>query len=238
MQNITSDFQQYYQPKTALLIYQHTTKSGSIYVESFEIDQATGQPINAHPLSIEEAQKLGRRLNAAQEKHMGFLVPDGLMPENVLYVNPRGEGMVIWYTPPMKQKLFFSSHLGIKDGPAYVPALLWKATKNQLYIFALDKKKRPTLSTKLYHAPLFNTASNGLVCIGDVKIPSLDTASLGRFMQAWQDFFFNSKFSHLNGLLPVSVDPKQLWNEQVETGKPFPNKFLLASKITLKSILP
>ncbi|QHV99197.1 PRTRC system protein B [Spirosoma endbachense] len=238
MQNITSDFQQYYQPKTALLIYRHTSKLNDVYVESFEIDQTTGQPINAHPLSIEEAAKLGRQLNSAQEKHMGFLVPDGLMPETVLYVNPRSEGLAIWYTPPMKRKLFFSKHLEIKDGPAYVPALLWKATKSQLYIFALKSKKRPTVSTPLYHAPLFNTAANGLVCIGDVTIPSLETASLGRFMQAWQDFFFNSKFSHLNGLLPVSVDPKELWNELIKTGKPFPNELLLTSKTTLKSILP
>ena len=238
MQNITSDFQQYYQPKTAMLIYHHTAKPDSIYVESFEIDQQTGQPINAHPLSVDEATKLGRRLNATQDRHMGFLVPDGLMPDNVLYVNPRGEGMAIWHTPPMKQKLFFSKHVGIKDGPAYVPALLWKATKTQLYIFALITKKRPTANTPLYHAPLFNTSANGLVCIGDVKITSLDTASLGQFIKAWQDFFFNSRFSHLNGLLPVSVDPKQLWNEQIETGKPFPTELLLSCKTTLKSILP
>lgn len=238
MNNVTNDFLQYYQPRTALLIYQHAAKADEYYIESFEIDSTTGQPINAHPLSNAEATALGKRLNAAQEKHTGFLVPDGLMPDNVLYVNPRGEGMVIWHTPPMKQTLFFTENVGIKDGAAYVPALLWQASKTQLRIFALKGEKRPTASTSLYHAPLFNTGNDGGVCIGDVNMKSLTNVSLNAFLTAWQEFFFNSRFSHLNGHLPVSVNPKELWNGLIESGEPFPTDLLISTKTTLKSILP
>ena len=237
MNNVSSEFLQYYQPKTALVIYQHADKEDDYYVESYEIDQTTGQPINAHPLSIPEALALGKRLNAAQERHVGFLVPEGLQPDNVLYVNPYGEGLVIWYTPPMKQTLFFKKETRIKDGAAYVPALLWRASKAELWIHALKTDKRPTVSTPLYHAPLFNTAHDGHVCIGDVEIKSLDNASLNQFMKVWQDFFFKSRFSHLNGFLPVSVNPAELWNDLIETGKPFPTDLLRSKNTKLESIL-
>lgn len=239
MNNVTNQYLDFYQPKSALLIYQHAADQGDYYIESYDIDQQTGEPINAHPLSIEEATALGRRLNTAQEKYIKFLVPrNGIMPKNVLLANPRGEGLVIWYTPPMKQTLYFKAGMGIKDGVAQVPALLWKASKTELFIFALNSKKRPKLNTPLFHSPLFNVNAIGLVCQGDVEIRSLDEASLEGFMKTWQDFFFTSRFSHLNGHLPVSVNPATLWTELIETGKPFPTELLQPAKYTLKSILP
>lgn len=238
MHDITSQFSNFYRPQTALIFYQHAQRQDDFYVESYQIDPKTNQPVNAHPLSVDEATALGKRLNSDHAKFGRFLTSDGILPENVLYVNPRDEGMAIWYTRPSRQTLHFSPSLNMPEGKASVPALLWKATRTRLTIFALSGNKRPTSRTPLFHAPLFNTSLDGSVCIGDVKMPNLDNASLKEFMQAWHNFYFNSRFSHLNGHLPANVDVKKLWRDLIETDAPFPNTVLLSTNRTLSTILP
>ena len=58
------------------------------------------------------------------------------------------------------------------------------------------------------------------------------------FIQGWQEYFFNSYFSHLlDGYCPVSVNIVQLWQEQVNSKKKFPVEVLVNNNKTIKDIL-
>jgi len=64
------------------------------------------------------------------------------------------------------------------------------------------------------------------------------SASLEEFIQKWEDYFFNSYFSHLMyGHNPIRGNCVNLWKELIETGNKFPKKMLKKSNKTLKNLL-
>ncbi len=237
MNNITNVFTQIYQPVKALVVYQTGEKEKSVYVESYDMDHQGGL-INAHPLSIEEAADLADTLQVSTEMKKSFLIPCGLLPENVLYINPDQLGLAVWYTPPQSVPLFFTKGLDIPCGQAAVPALLWKANQESLYIYALPNAVKPTIHFPLYYAPFFNIHEDGQVCMGTVDTDIADNCSLEAFIDQWQAYFFNSYFSHLLGKQsPVKGNIVQLWQQQVKTGKAFPKTILKKTSKTIKDIL-
>jgi PRTRC genetic system protein B len=241
MKTITKQFLDLYKPKQALLIYQHMMESPiwagvpKFYVESYDIGP-DGRPINAHPLTEAEAVELSKSLYDAYTEKTAFLCPKGLLPRNVLYINPSPEnGYAVWYTPMRKRLLYFTDNLSIPNGAGYVPALVWKATKKSLTLFALPSNRKPGADTPLYYAPFFNTAES--VCMGTVEVRIPKGISLESFMQAWEDYFFNSYFSHTLGTGNVEGNIVQLWQSQIETGAKFPVNALKKSASTLKHLI-
>lgn len=87
--------------------------------------------------------------------------------------------------------------LGIQSGKVQVPPMLWFADKENLFVFALATDRRPTEKTPLYYAPFFNVYEDGAVCMGTVSIDIKNSVSVEEFIQVWEDYFFNSYFSHL-----------------------------------------
>ena len=62
--------------------------------------------------------------------------------------------------------------------------------------------------------------------------------TLEEFMTGWEQYFWNSYFSHLNdAFCPVSVNIVQLWQQLIDSGKPFDTKVLIKTGKTLSSIL-
>jgi len=237
MNNITSLFEDTYLPKIGIIIYSNTLQDKDYYVESYDIDE-NGSPINAHPLSVSEAAALAKALDTSKELQKSFLKPKGILPENLLYLDPSNRGYAIWYTPPQQQELFFADDLGINNGSAPTPALLWKASKTELFLFALAGAAKPKQKTPLYHAPFFNLHQDGKVCMGTVEIEITEKTSLEAFMESWQHYFFNSYFSHLiDEHNPVKGNIVQLWQQQVITSKPFPCKLMKKNKLTLKDLI-
>lgn len=233
MKNITSVFEDVYLPKAILLF--HNDKEDHCYVEAYDID-GTGRAMNAHPLSVEEAMALSKVLEVDKETEKSFLRPEGLLPDNVLHINPSAEGAVIWYTQPQQRQLFFKKNLGVPNGKAYVPALLWKATEEELVLYALKAKGTPALNTPLYDAPFFNMYKSGKVCMGTVSIEKAN--SLETFICSWEDYFFNSYFSHLiNEHNSVKDNIVQLWQQQVSSQKQFPNDSLKKTGLTIQNLI-
>jgi len=152
MKNITDNFGSMYTPVKALVVFQKNDAQGSTYVESYDMD-ANGYPINAHQLSLSESSALANALDTSDELRRNFLKSSGLLPKNMLYINPDHDGYAIWYTPAMEVPLFFVEKLGIPNGTAAIPSLLWKASKKDLYIFALDGVEEIEEQTPLYRAP-------------------------------------------------------------------------------------
>ncbi|MBB4807170.1 PRTRC genetic system protein B [Chryseobacterium defluvii] len=236
MKDITDHFGTLYHPVSALVIYQTKDDDKDTYVEHFDMDK-DGNPINAHPLSEREAKIFAKSLTTEKEKSKAFLKPESILPTHVLYINPTEKGSVIWYTKAKKVKLFFTESLEIPNGIAHTPPMLWMASKQHLTVFALTSDKRPTEKTVLYHAPFFNVYENGSVCMGTVNIDIKNSASVEEFICAWESYFFNSRFSHLNHN-PTNSNCVNLWKELMDTDKIFPKEILKKTNKTLKNLLP
>lgn len=65
--DITNNFGILYHPKSALVFYQTGNPNRETYVEFFDIDE-NGNPINAHPLTVRESQRLSKTLNIQNKK--------------------------------------------------------------------------------------------------------------------------------------------------------------------------
>ena len=236
MNDITQNFGTLYHPKTALVFYQTDERNKDTYVEYFDMDK-NGNPINAHPLTEREAKVLAKSLNLTTKKQ-DFLKPQGILSTHILYLNPSEHGSVIWYTKAGKRQLYFSENLEIPSGKAEVPAIIWLATQRSLKIFALSSNRRPTEKTSFFYAPFFNVYENGNVCMGTVNIDIQNSASVEEFMEKWEDYFFNSYFSHLmNEHNPIKGNCVNLWKSLIDTEKSFPKEVLKSADKTLKSLL-
>lgn len=234
--NITQQLGQLYEPVKALLIYKNDEKK-SIYVEAFDMDR-NGKPINAHPLSVQESISLAKALDTSEDLQTNFLDPVGLMPPNVLYINRGRHAFAIWQTPAQKVRLLFKEGLDIPNGEAFLPPMIWKATRNALYVYALNNDSPTTLTTAVCKAPYFNIYSDGKVCLGSVDIQIAKNCGLEEFIQNWQIYFFNSFFSHtLGGGSPIKGNIVQLWQKLVNTNEPFPLEKLTPLKLTLKDLI-
>ncbi len=238
MNNITEDFGTLYFPKSALVFYEAKSINTEMYVEHFDMDE-NGNPINAHPLTVKEANVLTKSLLTDKEKNQAFLKPKGILPTNILHINPSAEkGTVLWHTKAQQRQLYFVNGLGIPNGKAPIPPMLWLATKNSLSVFALATNRRPTEKIPLYYAPFFNIYEDGKVCMGTVNIDIKKSASVEEFIGAWEDYFFNSYFSHLLGNNnPIKGNCVNLWKDLIGTDKPFPKEVLKKNNKILKNLL-
>jgi len=241
MENITDQFTNCYKPVKALLIYAKSSDNGQegamdTYVESYDIGKE-GKPVNAHPLSDRETADLARTLSYNNGVQQGFLRCRGLLPEHLLWLDATGIGSAVWLTPQMEVDLFFTESLGIPSGKACVPQMIWKASRNQLSVFAFKGKRKPTADTPLYHAPFFNVHASGEVCMGTVSIDIQRNTSLEDFMLLWQRYFFGSYFSHTIGEARTTTNIVQLWTTQVQQGCAFPEAALVATDQKLRSLI-
>jgi PRTRC genetic system protein B len=236
MKDITEMFGELYLPKKALLLY-HSEKNDNFYLEAHDLNEQ-GEATNVHPLSEKECQTLGELLKKTDEKQNSFLSCRSLLGENVLYLKQGIGACAIWYTPKMSASLFFSKSLGLEDGVAELPPLLWKADRQTMWVWALSMDGRPQAESTLYHAPFFNIYGDGKVCMGSVRIEVPGDSSIEGFIALWQTYFFASTFSHLLGdCSPVQSNIIQLWQKLIGTGKPFPLSALKKTKLKLKDLL-
>lgn len=237
MKDVMENIGTLYHPKTALVFYEAKGMNTEVYVEYFDMDR-NGNPINAHPLTVREAQRLSKALDTTKEGSKAFLKPKGIIPANILYTDPSENGFVMWFTKATSKNLFFINGLGISNGMAGVPALLWIASKEKLYIYALKTNRKPTENTTLYHAPFFNVYADGNVCMGTVDVNIKKSASLEEFTAAWEAYFFNSYFGHLmQNHNPIHGNCVSLWKKLRKTGEPFPKDVLKKTDRTIKNLL-
>ena len=235
--DITESFGTLYHPKSALVFYETKGTETDVYVEHFDMD-SSGNPINAHPLTVNEAKVLAKALQTDEEKNKAFLKPKGILPTNILHINPSAEkGTVLWYTKTQQRQLYFVNSLGIPNGKAQVPPMLWFANKNNLVVFALATNRRPTEKTSLHYAPFFNIYEQGNVCMGTVSIDIKNSVSVEEFTRAWENYFFNSYFSHSLSANLTKTNIVSLWKDLINTDKPFPVEALKKSNKTLKNLL-
>ena len=244
MKNVSQQFNEQYLPVKALLIYQsvaeetdsYHSKPTEIYVESYDIGKQ-GNPINAHPLSVKEMTALSEILQSTQELKNNYLQCKGVLPPKLIYVHAQNNGYAIWQTLPQEVGLFFADSLGIPSGKVKVPAILWKATQESVQVYALKGKAKPTAGTPLYYAPFFNLSQDGRVCMGTVNIHIDRPTCLEDFMAQWENYFFNSYFTHtLGNYRHCKGNIVELWKKQA-AGRDFPQDELIKNGRTLKDLI-
>lgn len=237
MKEITQIFNEQYHPQNALVVYQHSNDRSDIYIESFEFDQHN-RPINAHPLSLEEIKQLAKCLKTDVDINPACFTPKFLLPENILFLDNSEDGMAVWHTPSQKRQLLFDENLFIPSGCAFVPPLLWMATKKRLSVFALKKDNRPNKDTALYYAPFFNVTAKQGICMGTVKIKAHQSTDLDAFIHCWEAHFYDSYFTHLiDDRSPVKGNLASLWKSLVNTDTPFPVNQLKTNGFTIKDVI-
>jgi len=235
--DIANDFGALYEPKSALVFYESLDKDSTMYVEHFDMDR-NGNPINAHPLTVNEAKALAKSLHTDEEQDKTFLKSKGILPTDILNIDPSQNGSVLWYTKSQERQMYFVKNLEIPNGKAHVPAMLWFADKENLSVFALTSDKRPTEKTPLYYAPFFNVYEDGAVCMGTVDVNIKNSASVEELTTAWEDYFFNSYFSHLmNEHNPIKGNCVNLWKSLVDKDEIFPKNVLKKTNKILKNLL-
>ena len=235
MKDMTNDFFGLFKPVSALVFFQRKGIEAETYVEHYDMDR-NGTPINAHPLTVSEARKLSKALHI-EDVGRTLLKPKGIMKTNILFVDPNSH-RAMWFTKAQKRELYFCNGLGIPSGTANVPAMLWLASRDSLNVFALKNDRRPTDRTRLYYAPFFNIYKSGNVCMGSVSVKIKDGATLEEFTSDWENYFFNSYFSHLlENHNPIEGNGILIWKKLVNTDKPFPTEVLKVSNSTIKDLM-
>ena len=237
MKNLNKELTTLNEPFKAMLFYASNTEDREYYVEAWDVNE-NGRLVDPHPLSLKESQQLAETLLTTDRLSDHYLVPKGLLPDQVLYTRSGQNGFVIWYTPPQRRRLVFTTSLGLKDGEYALPGLLWKADRGQLQLFALKESSKPTLNTQLFQAPFFNIYEDGRVCMGTVDITIDRYSYLEDFMSEWEHYFFQSKFSHtLGNRAPLKGNIVQRWKSLQDNPKKFPANCLLKQQLTIKNLI-
>jgi PRTRC genetic system protein B len=170
-------------------------------------------------------------------RNTGESVEAEILPERVLV---RTADTLVWWMPASKRIMFFSDRGGdtalrALNGKRYPhPALVFKASGSALSVRSLHENNRPTAKTVMYVAPYWNCSANGSVCIGSMKVPQQKSVMA---IDAWEDAFFGSEFSHANGA--GSQHPGglvALWKGLRGKSK-FPARYLLPAKETLSDFV-
>lgn len=158
----------------------------------------------------------------------------GVIPTNVLYCNVSiGNTKLIWYRPPEKRILHFTSSTGIDDGEMWVPGLIYIAQNDTLRVLAFKGSKPRNI---LYLAPFMNVDENH-VCLGTAHVEKPRDNSFANIIDYWERMFWGSDFSHILGRNPVKGNLATLTKNGIATGERFPTDQLIRIKITLKDIL-
>jgi PRTRC genetic system protein B len=145
---------------------------------------------------------------------------------------------VVWYTKPQRFFLHFTENLSLPSGEVALPALIWKADRKKLHLYAVARRTKPNGNTPLCYAPVLNAYRDGSICMGNVDVRIKTAASLEEFTAAWQHYFFGSYFSHLiDSNNPVNGNLLSLYRELMQSGSPFPTDALVPTRLTLKDLL-
>lgn len=111
---------------------------------------------------------------------------------------------VAWWCPAGRRRIWFKPNSRFDKSPSdetkrllklngqfvHYPPLLFIAARG-LSVFALVKKERPTLETRVWKAPVWNL-SNGGMCNGNLTLPTSTADNIEGFERA----FFDSAFTH------------------------------------------
>jgi PRTRC genetic system protein B len=226
-----------YKATVAVVVYSHES---NYYLESHDINDTgelqAGKPLLQDTLIDMVDVFFDERKNTHDIK--------GLIPDNMLsyYPLPGGNYKLIWYKPAEIRMMHHAAALKLPSAKTWVPAMIYEVEKNDLNVYALNSNVRPKETSKLYKAPYFNVDDDGDVCLGNANVKKPTIKTFQNIMQYWEDLFWLSSFSHVNGFQKVKSKNlatvwKQLLNSKTKTKWSDVNELLQYKNKTLKSLL-
>jgi len=220
----------------AVLIYRGA--SGGALATVHEVEHIDGEPVigAGRAMTPRSALALARAL-LKRAAHGGFL------PDNVLFV--AGDLILWWLRPAVRHVAFHVSERdaerlgGIERGEAVPhPGLVFAASNREWRVWAVKGSQRPTPATALFQAPYFNVDAGGHICQGNVPKPDGSTAEK---IEAWNDAFFRSYFTHPNvaaKLLRYPGGSYAFWRDMLDRRfTRFPQRVLMPLNTTLGGLI-
>ena len=204
-----------YKPSLALMIYQ---SGEDYYLESHNINEQ-GQLLEGKPLKQETIQGM---VDVFFDERKNQIQVGGYIPDNLLSFDakPGGQYHMIWYRPAEIRYIHFAAPLRIPSGQVWVPAMIYQVDRKGFSVYAFRSNSRPNLKTKLFRAPFHNVSDNGNVCLGNAKVNRPKVNTYTSLMKYWEDLFWLSEFSHLNGASnPTKSDIGKVWKKLVTSKK-------------------
>lgn len=215
MNSLTAALNNTYTPKIAIIVHatddkdEQTTK---YYLESHTID-ANGKILEGKPLQQETIEQVvGMFFDDRKDRSQ----LTGYVPENLLSFNPLtgGKYRMVWYRPAEVRFIHFATQLKIKSGKAWVPSIIYSVYGNDLFVYAVKNNTRPKGTTKPFRAPFHNVADDGKVCLGNARVRKPAYNTFEAAMKYWEDLFWLSEFSHLNGASnPTKTDLDKVYRK-------------------------
>jgi len=193
MNKITEELKSLLRPKAALIAYEgENARSHQYFLELRNIDEK-GVMGEAMPVTFSFMNEIAANYS---EAHSG--IPNGRLPENLLYADTRkGSEKYIWSNPPRKRMMYFVKNLCIENTEYHVPGIIYVAKESSLAVYAY-KDMKLTDNTELFAAPFFNTSSQS-VCLGIAKLQKPTNPTYSELLEYWEKKFWLTEFSHLGG---------------------------------------
>ena len=178
-------------PRAALIAYA-SEGDKNFFLEIRGIDDR-GNMTEGRPVTLEFMNTLVKEYS---ERH--GTTPYGKIPDNLLYCDSRkGSERYVWYNPPHKRMMFFSTALKIENAEYYLPGVIYEAGEHGMRIYAY-KGNVPRPDTVLYAAAFFNVTGSS-VCLGNARIELPKDLTYEKLLQYWERKFWLTEFTHLGG---------------------------------------
>jgi len=215
MNGATEQLLRGFKPTMAVVVYSSEIgNSKDFYLESHEIN-GEGKMMEGKPLM---QQTLNEIVDVFFDDRQNSSKLGGFIPENLLQYEllPGGNYQMVWWQPAQVKHLFFAPALKIKSGLANVPALIYKVERRQLSVFFFFNAAATTEKTVLYRAPFHNVDTEGMVCLGSAKVKKPVQRTYQLEMKYWEDMFWLSEFTHLNGATnPTKTKLDIIWRKLI-----------------------
>lgn len=132
-------------------------------------------------------------------------ISSGWVDSRVIFEN---DSTLIWYRQADSKPTSLWFRVGNKPSIevcAKLPTLIFIRQKHSssTTVLACTGNTRPTPDTNIYHAPIFNTNSLGLFCLGSATVP-VGLMEAAEMIAGTEDAIFNSVFTHSNQPLTFS----------------------------------
>jgi len=226
-----------FNPSLAIMVYD--AGDNDYYLESHNIDE-NGQVLEGKPLLQETIQGV---VNVLFEDYRSRTDITGIFPNNLLNFTLSRDGSykMLWFNPATVRVIHYAPALKLPTEQVWVPATLYRVINKELYVYSFIGEERPTEATGIYKPPFHNISDDGRVCLGNAQVAKPKESTYANMMNYWEDLFWLSEFTHINGQNKTKSDMGELWKKMIasKTEMKFPDDELLpmiSSRIIQKQL--
>lgn len=204
-----------YSPEVAIVVYKDR-HADDFYLESHTFNSAGGL-MEGKPLKQET---IAGMVDVFFDERKNMLRVSGLMPDNLLSFEhlPGGQYKMIWHRPAEIRVMHFAKQLKLQTAKTWVPPVVYVSNRGDLYVYSKKISGRPDIKTALFRAPFHNVADDGKVCLGSAKVKKPGVTTYESLMKYWEDLFWLSEFTHLNGASnPTKTDLQKVYQRLLKS---------------------